>query len=249
MEAAFPPHHIVSCTEQSLRNLKRDSLDLQQLHVWRDEWLHDLSWLDTLRKLKEQGKVRAFGVSLNHHEPESGVRLAQSGYVDTIQVIYNIFDQSPAETLFPACREHGVGVLVRVPMDEGGLTGSITPTTTFPPGDFRSHYFGGTRRAQLDRRVRPLMELLGEEATSLPELALRFALAPEAVSTVLAGMRTSGHVRANASVSDGRRLSASLLEQLAAHAWQRNFYYSAPYGVLGMAKWLARKVLKAAGLR
>lgn len=246
---AFPAQHIIRCTEQSLRNLRRDAIDLQQLHVWRDEWLDDLSWLDAFRKLKDQGKIRAFGVSLNHHEPNSGVRLAKSGYVDTIQVIYNIFDQAPRRALFPACREHQVGVLVRVPLDEGGLTGTITPATTFPPGDFRSHYFGGNRKTQLSRRLAPLKQLLGKEAATLPELALRYALAPDAVSTVLAGMRTAEHVRANTSVSDGRRLSASLLDQLAAHAWQRNFYYSAPNGVLGIAKWLARAVLKAAGLR
>ncbi len=246
---AFPAHHIIRCTEQSLRNLQRDVIDLQQLHVWRDEWLDDLSWLEALRKLKEQGKVRAFGVSLNHHDPDSGARLVKSGYVDTVQVIYNIFDQAPMKTLFPACLEHRVGVLVRVPLDEGGLTGTITPATTFPPGDFRGHYFGGNRKAQLSRRLTPLMQLLGKEAAALPELALRYALAPEAVSTVLAGMRTSDHVRANASVSDGRRLSAALLQQLAAHAWPRNFYDAAPHGVLGLAKWIAKRGLKLLGLR
>jgi aryl-alcohol dehydrogenase-like predicted oxidoreductase len=249
VQNAFPAHHIIGCTEQSLRNLRRDVIDLQQLHVWRDEWLDDLSWLETVRTLKEQGKIRAFGVSLNHHDPESGVRLAKSGCVDAIQVIFNIFDQTPMQALFPACREHQVGILVRVPLDEGGLTGTITPSTTFPPGDFRSHYFAGNRKAQLSRRVASLTELLGEEARTLPALALRYALDPEAVSTVLAGMRTSEHVRANTVVSDGRRLSEPLLQQLRVHAWPRNFYDAAPQGLFGYAKWIAKQCLKILGLR
>ncbi len=224
LDDAFPPSHILECTEKSLRHLRLDCIDLQQLHVWRDEWMDDDRWLKALLRVKEDGKVRAIGVSINDHEPDSALRLVRSGLIDTVQVIYNIFDQSPARFLFPACREREVGVLARCPFDEGGLTGAITPDTTFPPGDWRNDYFKGDRRAQVAARVEKLTHCLGPEATTLPELALRFCLANPTVSAVIPGIRTVQHARANAACSDGRRLSESLHLSLAQHAWERNFY-------------------------
>jgi aryl-alcohol dehydrogenase-like predicted oxidoreductase len=220
----FPPAHIIECTERSLRSLKMDCIDLQQLHVWRDEWMQNRSWLDALHQLKAQGKIRAIGVSINDHEPDSALQLVVSGLVDTVQVIYNIFDQSPDRALFPACLQHDVGVLARCPFDEGGLTGKVTPETTFPPGDWRNDYFKGDRKAQVAAHVAPLTQLLGLEARTVPELALRYCLAHPAVSTVIPGMRTTANVRANAATSDGRRLSDAILTELRNHAWQRNFY-------------------------
>ncbi|MBM4121555.1 MAG: aldo/keto reductase [Nitrospira sp.] len=220
----FPSAYIMDCTEQSLRNLKLDCLDLQQLHVWRDEWMEEPSWLETLRTLKARGKVRAIGVSINDHEPDSALRLVESGIIDAVQVIYNIFDQSPAGRLLPACLRHDVGVLARCPYDEGGLTGTIMPETTFPKGDWRNDYFKGDRKAQVAAHVAPLQQLLGPEARTLPELALRYCLAHPAVSTVIPGMRTRKHVQANCAWSDGQKLSGKLLEELTRHAWQRNFY-------------------------
>lgn len=220
----FPPDHILKSTEQSLKSLKMDCVDLQQLHVWRDEWMEDRRWLDTLHKLKRQGKVRAIGVSINDHEPETALKLVASGVIDTVQVIYNIFDQSPNDALLPACLKHDVGVLARCPFDEGALTGAITADTTFPPGDWRHSYFKGDRKVQVAARIEPLTKLLGPESKTLPELALRHCLAHPAVSTVIPGMRTRKHVTSNCSVSDGRRLSDGLLATLKAHAWQKNFY-------------------------
>jgi aryl-alcohol dehydrogenase-like predicted oxidoreductase len=242
VQDAFPPQHIIACTERSLRHLKRDHIDLQQFHVWRDEWLSDRSWLEALLALKAEGKIRAIGVSINHHEPQSALKLVRSGLIDSVQVIYNIFDQSPARTLFPTCQEAGVGVLVRVPLDEGGLTGSITPATAFPPGDFRNAYFAGPRKAQVEAHVKPLLAFLGAEAHTLPELALRFCLAHPAVSTVMPGMRTSKHVLENCGVSGKPRLSEGLLSELKRHAWPRNFYAGDP-GILGAGKRLLKKAL------
>ena len=220
----FPEQHMIACAEQSLRNLKLEWIDLMQLHAWRDAWFDDLSWLETLKKLKDQGKIRAIGVSLNNYDPDSGLRLVQSGLIDAVQVIYNIFDPSADRALFPACARHGVGVLVRCPFDEGGLTGEITPGTKFPRWDFRNTYFGGERKCEVHQRVKGMRSLLGTEAQTMPELALRYCLTPSAVTTVLAGMRTIAHVRANAAVSDGRLLSEGALQQLAGHAWKRDFY-------------------------
>ena len=220
----FPHEYIIECTERSLRNLRTDTIDLEQFHVWNDDWTDDAEWSDAIAKLKEQGKISFFGVSINDHEPGNALRLGESGKVETFQVIYNIFDQSPEEKLFPFCRKHDIGIIVRVPFDEGSLTGSITPETRFQPGDFRDAYFRGERKQQVHERVGKLKELLGSEAETLPELALRFVLSHPAVSTVIPGMRRVSNVEANCRISDGRRLSDGLVVELRKHRWDRNFY-------------------------
>jgi aryl-alcohol dehydrogenase-like predicted oxidoreductase len=222
----FPAAHIKRSADESLQNLRLDHIDLLQLHVWRDEYLDDqhAGWPEALRELQKSGKVRFVGISVNDHDPSSALRAVASGLFDTAQIIYNIFDQSPEEMFFSACQEHGVGVIARVPFDEGGLTGTITPDSTFPPGDFREQYFKGERRRQVWERAEALKKLLDGEAETLPELALRFILSHDAVSTVIPGMRRLSSVEANVAVSDGRRLSPEMRTKLKAHAWRRNFY-------------------------
>jgi aryl-alcohol dehydrogenase-like predicted oxidoreductase len=221
----FPAGHIVRCCEQSLKNLKRDHVELLQLHVWQDEYLdQETGWKEALLGLKQSGKARFLGISVNDHDPASALRAVRSGIFDAAQVIYNVFDQSPEKELFPACLEQGVGVLARVPLDEGGLTGAITPETEFPEGDFRNQYFSGDRKREVFERAEALKRMLDGEAHTLPELALRFCLSHDAVSTVIPGMRRVATVEASAAVSDGRRLSPELLERLKSHAWPRNFY-------------------------
>jgi aryl-alcohol dehydrogenase-like predicted oxidoreductase len=201
-----------------------ETIDIQQLHVWLDEWTDLPEWFEAVSQLKEQGKIRFFGISINDHQPESALRVGASGKVDTFQVIYNIFDQSPAEKLFPLCLEAGIGIIARVPLDEGALTGSITPATSFPAGDFRNGYFRGNRKLEVHEHVEALRPLLGKEVTTLPELALRFCLNSAAVSTVIPGMRTTRHADENCAVSDGRRLTPALAKQLRAHRWEKNYY-------------------------
>jgi aryl-alcohol dehydrogenase-like predicted oxidoreductase len=196
--------------------------------VWIDEWSELTEWQDAIARLKEEGKIRFFGVSINDHEPSSALALGASGKVDTVQVIYNIFDQSPESALFPLCLEKGIGVIVRVPLDEGGLTGNIKGDTLFAPGDFRNNYFSGDRRKQVEERVRKLSPLLGPEASTPSELALRFTLTHEAVSTVIPGMRTVTHAESNAGYSDGRRLTPEMVRRLRDHTWDRNFYRRDP---------------------
>jgi len=222
----FPAAHIKRSAEESLENLGLDRIDLLQLHVWRDEYLDDThaGWQQALHELQKSGQVRFVGISVNDHDPSSALRAVASGSFDTAQIIYNIFDQTPEEKFFPACQKHDVGVIARVPFDEGGLTGTITPDSTFPSGDFRSQYFKGDRKREVWQRTEALKKLLDGDAKTLPELALRFILSHDAVSTVIPGMRRLSSVQANVAVSDGRRLSAGLREKLKAHAWRRNFY-------------------------
>jgi aryl-alcohol dehydrogenase-like predicted oxidoreductase len=223
-DEAFPADYVIECTERSLRNLGLDTIDLQQFHVWSDEWVGRGSWLDAVEQLKSDGKIRAFGVSINDHQPANALKLVESGHVDAVQVIYNVFDQSPEDELLPACAEHGIGVLARVPFDEGSLTGSIGPDTEFPEGDFREHYFREGRKAEVGEHVQAILDDLGIEREQLPEVALRYILSHPAVSTVIPGMRSVRNVERNAAVGDGQGLPDEQVSALKRHRWERNFY-------------------------
>jgi aryl-alcohol dehydrogenase-like predicted oxidoreductase len=220
----FPARHVRRSCDESLRNLRVERLDLLQLHVWLDDFLEESQWRDALLDVKKAGKVRWLGISVNDHSPRTALRAVASGLFDSVQVIYNIYDPTPADELFPVCRQHDVGVIVRVPFDEGGLLGTITPDAAFPAGDFRGSYFKGDRRRLVFEHTESLKRHLGSEASTLPELALRFCLSHDAVSTVIPGMRRTTSVEANAAVSDGRALSPDLLAELREQAWPRNYY-------------------------
>jgi aryl-alcohol dehydrogenase-like predicted oxidoreductase len=220
----FPGEHIRASLETSLRTSGLDHFDVLQFHVWSDEWVGRGDWLETIEELKKEGKIRFFGVSVNDHQPGSVLQLVASGHVDTVQVIYNVFHQEPEEQLLPACAEHGVGVIVRVPLDEGALTGQVTATTEFPEGDFRNRYFGGDRRAQVEQHIEALTADLGITRAEVAEVALRYVLAQPAVSTVIAGMRSIRNVERNAALDNGPDLTPAQLDTLRRHRWERNFY-------------------------
>jgi aryl-alcohol dehydrogenase-like predicted oxidoreductase len=220
----YPPEHIISSCEQSLRNLQTERIDLLQLHTWHDAFLEQDSWQEAFFSLKRSGKVRFLGVSVSEHDPDSALKIVASGVIEAVQVLYNIFDPTAADRLFPLCLEHGVGVLARVPLDEGGLTGAIRPDTTFPKGDFRAGYFRGNRRRQVYERVEALNRILEPEAHTVAELALRFCISHDAVSTVIPGMRKISTVTANVRATERGRLSSGLLQELRRHSWPRNFY-------------------------
>jgi aryl-alcohol dehydrogenase-like predicted oxidoreductase len=219
----FPRDWIIQCTEKSLKNLKRECLDLQQFHVWSASWDNEDEWKETVQKLKKQGKIQFFGISINDHEPNSALETIESGLVDTVQVIYNIFDQSPEEKLFPLCLKKKIGVIARVPLDEGGLSGNLTRETKFHPEDWRSNYFKGENLIETYRRAEKLKFLIRDEIKTLAQGALKFCLSHPAVSTVIVGMRKPSHVEENCLVSDGRPLKKEELHELKAHAWRRNF--------------------------
>jgi aryl-alcohol dehydrogenase-like predicted oxidoreductase len=224
IEEVFPYDHIVDCTDQSLRNLGVAYLDLQQLHVWNPEWSPRDEWKRAVEDLKKAGKIRFFGISINDHQPDSALDAIQTGLIDTVQVIYNIFDQTPEEHLFPLCREKSIGVIARVPFDEGALTGNITEHTEFPAGDFRASYFRGDRKKEVAAHVNALLADLGMDRSVLPQLALRFCLSQPAVSTVIPGMRSLRSVEENCAASGLGPLPERLLPILKKHAWNRNFY-------------------------
>ena len=224
VQDVFPADYVVSCTEQSLKHLGLETIDLQQLHVWTDEFAGAGDWLSAVEKLKKQGKIRHFGISLGEHTPDNGLKAVESGIVDTVQVIYNIFDQSPEDALFPLCLKKNVGVLARVPFDEGGLTGRVTPQTEFPKEDFRNHYFKGDRKKEVYERIEKIAADLQIGLDRLPETALRFALSHPAVSTVIPGMRSVKNAEANCAAGDGRGLPQNQVSRLRPHRWIRNYY-------------------------
>jgi len=223
-DETYPADHVRECTETSLRNLGLETIDVQQFHVWQDEWLGEGDWQEAVEDLKREGKIRHFGVSINDHQPANAIKLIEAGLVDTVQVIYNVFDQSPEDELLPACLEHGVGVIVRVPFDEGALTGAITPETTFDEGDFRNDYFRDDRKRQVQERVRAIVSELGVTEDEIAEIALRYILSHPAVSAVIPGMRSVRNVERNTRVADGKGLPEDQARLLKNHRWVRNFY-------------------------
>jgi aryl-alcohol dehydrogenase-like predicted oxidoreductase len=216
----FPPDHIRAYTETSLKNLGVGIIDLQQLHVWSDAWAADAGWQRAVRELKDAGLVRAFGISVNRWEPANVLRALDTGLVDSVQVVYNIFDQAPEDTLFPYCQAHDIAVIARVPFDEGSLTGSVTAQSRWPDGDFRNIYFNPENLANTVEHVARLKPLV-PAGMDLPELALRFILEHPAVSTTIPGMRKPQHVERNIAVGDGERLPSRLRDALRAHRWDR----------------------------
>jgi aryl-alcohol dehydrogenase-like predicted oxidoreductase len=216
----FPPEHVFKYADMIRAQLGVDTIDLLQFHVWDDSWTDDPDFGNTVDKLKQDEVISNFGLSLNRWEPENGIKAMRTGRVDAVQVIYSIFDQSPEDELFPACQELNVGVIVRVALDEGSLSGKMTKDTTFPKSDWRSGYFNPENLANTLERVEKLKQIL-PPGMSLPEMALRFVLSHPAVSTTIIGMRKLEHVRENIALSDKGPLSPELLRELKKHRWDR----------------------------
>ena len=220
LQDIFPNDHIWEYTEKSLKNLGVSCIDLMHFHVWEDAWAHDLSWQKAVNELKAQGLVKSFGISVNRWEPLNVVETLNTDLIDVIQVIYNIFDQAPEDELFQICQEKNIGVIARVPFDEGTLTGTLTKDTKWPEGDWRNSYFVPENLNESVDRAEELKKIVPQSST-LPELALRFILDNPTVSTVIPGMRSVKHVRANLATSDDTKLPANIKSELRKHRWDR----------------------------
>lgn len=224
LEEVFPRKYVLSCLDQTLKNLGRDTVDVYQFHVWNDDWARSEEWQSLVKEMRESGKSRFIGISINDHQPANSLKALATGLIDTVQVIYNMFDQSPDDELLPYCKKNNIGVLARVPFDEGSLTGKIRPDTKFPEGDFRNQYFGGNRKQEVWDRLQKLLNDTGLKLDEMPREALRFCLTNPAVSTVIPGMRRAEHVAGNAAASDAGPLSQAILEKVHRHRWVRNYY-------------------------
>lgn len=225
IEDRYPEKYLRERIETSLRNLQTDCLDLLQLHTWTRAWNRAPAALEVLRKLRQEGKLLAIGISSPEQDQNSLVELMRNGWLDGVQVIYNIFEQEPQAEILPAALECGVGVIVRVAFDEGSLTGKFKEQTRFAPDEFRHDYFAGDRLVRTIRRVEKIKAALGQSEPDVAAAALKFALKPEAVSTVIPGMRNLRQAQMNCSVSDQPPLSDALELKLREHAWLRGVWY------------------------
>ena len=221
VDDCFPPEHIEQYVHSCLQNAGLESFDLMQFHTWEDAWIRDERVLKTMAEIKRQGLVRAWGISLNRWEPWNGVEAVKTNLIDAVQVIYNIFDQNPEDELFPACEQHDVAVIARVPFDEGTLTGTLTKESRWPEGDWRNEYFVPENLIPAVDRADALKPIAAAAGLSMPEMALRFILNNPTVSTIIPGMRRIRNVEANIAASDAGPLPASLHDQLRAHRWER----------------------------
>ncbi len=221
----FNEKWIIQCTERSLKMLGTDYLDIQQLHAWADAYNEQLEWHEALTKLQKQGKVRFFGVSANDWDPFGPQRLVESGRIDSLQVIFNLFEQRPADALLPAAKQAGIGVIVRVPFEEGLLTGNIRPGHRFESDDWRSTWLSPERLAAAEPRIKAIEDELDDDYADLPGLALGFVLGHEAVSTVIPGMRRIEHVQANCRVAGLPPLGSGRLQSLKSHRFVHGWAY------------------------
>jgi aryl-alcohol dehydrogenase-like predicted oxidoreductase len=220
LQDVFPPDYIRESCERSLENLGVPTIDLLQFHVWTDHWAADTRWQEAVADLKRQKLIEGIGISINRWQPENALRALDTGLVDAVQVVYNLFDQSPEDRLFPYCQEHGIAVIARVPFDEGSLTGTLTAESRWPDGDFRNLYFSPDNLRETLARVERLRPVVPAGMT-LPEMTLRHILGHPAVSTVIPGMRKLPHVEQNIGVSDGKRLPDAVMAELKRHRWER----------------------------
>lgn len=219
-EDSYPTSHIIEYTEKSLKNLGLEQIDLMQFHTWDDGWSHREEWQRAIEDLKTSGKIGAMGISVNRWEPENGIKALKTGMLDAVQVIYNIFDQAPEDVLFPLCDQLNIGVIARVPFDEGTLTGNLTKETTFPEGDWRGTYFVPENLNSSVDHANALRPLIPEQM-NMAEMALRFITMNTSVSTIIPGMRKERNVLANVATSDGKGLSKELHQELKKHRWDR----------------------------
>ncbi len=225
IQERFPENYLRERVEISLRNLQTDCIDLLQLHTWTRAWNRNPTALEVLRELRREGKLRGIGISTPEQDQNSLVDLMRNGWLDGVQAIYNIFEQEPQAELLPTALEHNVGVIVRVAFDEGALTGKFTEQTTFAPDEFRHNYFAGDRLARTVRRVEKIKAAIGTAEPDVATAALKFALKPRTVSTVIPGMRNARQAQMNCSVSDQPPLPDELELKLRQHGWRRADWY------------------------
>ncbi len=224
-EERYPEKYLRESVEERLRFLGVDCLDILQLHTWTRAWNSNPVPFEILADLKKEGKIRFIGVSTPEHDQDSVIDLIKKGYVDVVQLIYNIFEQEPASELLPMAKEYGAGTIIRVVFDEGSLTGKFIKQTKFDDDDFRSSFFEGDRLQRTIDRVEKIRTDISNFNLSLPHVALKFALQHEAVSTVIPGIRSIRQAEMNAAVSDAADLDASLMNILSKHFWRRGIWY------------------------
>ncbi|MBI2011162.1 aldo/keto reductase [Candidatus Daviesbacteria bacterium] len=217
----FPKDYIIEKARISYKNLGSKTIDILQLHVWLDDWFDSNVWREAFAVIKKEGVAKFFGISVNDHDPNSALKIVDSGEIDTIQVIYNIFDQAPKDELFPLARKRNVGIIARVPLDEGSLGGTFDYQTTF--NDWRKDYFTPERLKEVVDRVKQMKNKLASTNRTMAQIALKFSLLDDGADVAIVGMRNPTHVLENTKSLD-INLSKEEIEYLKNQRWIRNFY-------------------------
>lgn len=225
IEERYPTAHVQAQVEKSLRELETDCLDLIQIHTWSRAWNRNPSAFEVLRKLRQEGKVKGIGISTPEHDQNAVIDLIREGWVDSVQLIYNIFSQEAQEGLLFEAQKHNVAVIARVAFDESALTGKLTEATTFPEGDIRGNYFAGDRLTRTVRRVEAIKQVVAGEEPDVATAALKFALKPSVVSTVIAGTRNAVQAEKNCAAGSQEPMSDELETKLRQHYWRRAFWH------------------------
>jgi aryl-alcohol dehydrogenase-like predicted oxidoreductase len=227
MRGRYPDWYLRESVDASLRRLGVEQLDLFQLHSWMASGVSQLDWLETLNSLRLAGKIDKIGVSIRDYRPDDGMDLAHLGLVSSQQVIFNLFEQTPAHTLFPAGLATNTAFIARVPLDSGSLVGHWTPDTYagWKPRSIPHTLFSGDRFGDTLKRVEALKSICRPFYETLAEAAMRYALSEQAVSAVIPGMTSPAEVDMNVVYSDGDPFPQELKTQLEPHRWVRNYYW------------------------
>jgi len=221
----YPERYLRDNIATRCANLGAEKIDLLQLHTWTRAWNRNPTPFKVLRQLQKEGKVGLIGVSTPEQDQNSVIDLMRGGWIDSVQVIYNLLEQEPAAELLDVAKEHGVGVIVRVVFDEGVLTGKFTAETKFSPDDFRAKYFEGDRLARAVARTEEIRGDLAGSGYTLPQAAIKWVLAHPGISTVIPGIRSIAQAEANCGVSDLPEMPLPLVQRLRRHNWRRGVWY------------------------
>jgi aryl-alcohol dehydrogenase-like predicted oxidoreductase len=227
VQEAYPKDWIIECTEKSLKNYDLDYIDLQQCHVWLNEWTDSDEWKEAVELLKKQGKIRFFGASINfpYTVEDDAVPSMEMGCLDSVQVVHNIFQQEPEQDVFVTALKNNVGIIARCPLDEGALSGKITPESKFAEGSFLEGYFKDDRKQIVYDKTQAMNWLMAEGfADNLAEAAIRYCISFPAVSSIVVGMRSPKHTDANCAAIDKGPLPEEAVKRLKAHAWDHNYW-------------------------
>lgn len=221
----YPESYLRENLATRAANLGVQKVDLLQLHTWTRAWNRNPTPFKTLRQLQKEGLVGLIGVSTPEQDQNSVIDLIRDGWIDSVQVIFNFFEQEPAAELLDTAKECGVGVIVRVAFDEGVLTGKYTKETKFSSDDFRAKYFEGDRLARAIAHTEPIKADLANSGYTMPQAALKWVLAHPAVSVVIPGIRNVAQAEANCGVSDLPAMPDALVTRLRRHNWRRGVWY------------------------
>jgi aryl-alcohol dehydrogenase-like predicted oxidoreductase len=226
IEQFYPSSYLRERVELSLRRLGTETIDLMQLHTWTSGFNKYDEWYQTLEKLREEGKLLAFGISASEKRPEDVTPLVEAGRIDSVQVIYNLFEQRTAKSVIEPCGKNNVATIIRVPLDEGSLTGKFTGKTRFGKGDFRRHFFRGNNLKATVEKVEEIRRFKDERypEITMVELALLFCLSHPASSTVIVGIKNKEQLRSNLKVTAHDLFTPEQLEELKQFEWEREFW-------------------------